>query len=303
MKYDLICIGNITLDFYFKGESLTKKEERFFLAIGGKYFVDQFKESVGGGAVNVAIGTAKNGLTVSVCGKVGDNPFKKIILDKLRENKIAIELIQIEKNFLNISAILLTEEGERTIINFETQHQHLLKDNKLLPKIADTEWVYFGNLPDVTLTEKVEIAKYLKTNGVKIAMNIGVVDARKKLSQILRFLKYADVLILNTHEFSELVKVDYTKIDFRRNLLKEFPFLSMPVLITTDGENGSFGYTINQTFYQPAIKVKRVIDTTGAGDAYTAGFLSEFIKNQDIRKAMLKGAKYAVKILQKIGAN
>ena len=78
--FDLISIGNISIDLYFKGDSLTFEKNRFQLAIGGKYFVDQFHTGVGGGGVNVAIGASKAGIKSAVMGTIGNNPFKKMIL-------------------------------------------------------------------------------------------------------------------------------------------------------------------------------------------------------------------------------
>jgi len=82
--YDIITIGNISVDLYFKGRSLTKDNSRFQLAVGGKYFTDEFYEDVGGGGCNVASGLAKQGYNVAIFGKIGNNSFKEIILKKLK---------------------------------------------------------------------------------------------------------------------------------------------------------------------------------------------------------------------------
>ena len=62
--YDLISVGNISIDLYFKGSTFTKDKDRFHLAIGGKYYSDFFHEDIGGGGVNVAVGVAKLGLRI-----------------------------------------------------------------------------------------------------------------------------------------------------------------------------------------------------------------------------------------------
>ena len=71
----------------------------------------------------------------------------------------------------------------------------------------------------------------------------------------------------------------------------------------SDAEKGSYGYFKKEKYYQKAVKTKKIIDTTGCGDAYTAGFISEYIKSNNIRLSMLSGAKYASKKLGRIGAN
>ena len=70
------------------------------------------------------------------------------------------------------------------------------------------------------------------------------------------------------------------------------------------GRGGSYCYDGNQVYYMRAMPISKVLDTTGAGDAYTAGFISGYFKYKgDIVKAMETGAHYAVKIIEKVGAN
>jgi len=124
--YDLISVGNISVDLYFKGQSFTKNKERFQLALGGKYYADYFHEDIGGGGVNVAVGATRLGLRTAVFGKIGNNSFKEMILKKLADKKVSTELCQIEDDYYKISSIILTDEGERTLINYETP-SHMLK--------------------------------------------------------------------------------------------------------------------------------------------------------------------------------
>src|SRR3990167_10100712 len=123
--YDLISVGNISVDLYFKGQSFTKNKERFQLAIGGKYYADYFHEDIGGGGVNVASGVAKLGLRTAVFGKIGNNPFRDVIFKKLTDKKISTEFCQIENDYYKISSIILSENGERTILHYETPSRML----------------------------------------------------------------------------------------------------------------------------------------------------------------------------------
>ena len=75
------------------------------------------------------------------------------------------------------------------------------------------------------------------------------------------------------------------------------------ILIITDAEKGSFGYYKNEKYFQEAIKPEKIIDTTGGGDAYTAGFIAEYLKTKNIKFSMESGAKYAAEKLSRIGAN
>ncbi len=302
--YDLISIGSISIDLFFKGKSLTFKDNRFQLAVGGKYVVDHFYENLGGGGANVAIGARRNGLKTAVLAKVGNNPFKKIILEKLEDEKVSIHLCQFEDDYLNLSAILLNEKGERTIVHFPSPHQHIIGSIHDKFKLLKTNMVYFGSLTDVALEEKIELLKFLNNNHILTIMNIGVHDCRRTKHQIEELLKPVDILILNGHEFADLAKAPYRDIHFKENIINWYsPFLKTKTVVITEGANGSYAYFEGKVYHQEAVKPARIIDTTGAGDAFTAGFIAEYFKSRDLEQSMEKGARYASKILTKIGAN
>lgn len=301
--YDLITFGNITADLYFKADNLTTKGKRFYLAIGGKYFLDDFKLHIGGGGTNVAVGVKKNRLKTAVCGVIGNNEFRKAILHKLKLKGVSQKLILFNQQHMNLSVILLKEDGSRTIINYESPKQDLYIHSKLLKKIKNTKAVYLGNLPDVPLKERVRLLKFLKKNNILIFINLGTSDTKRRRKELLPLLNLADVLIINRYEVAEVLKKDAKNLDLKENIKKLLPVLRNKLLVITDAENGSFAYDDNNVYYQKAIKPKKIIDTTGAGDGYTAGFISEYLKSEDVKRAMKKGASYASKIIGKIGAN
>jgi sugar/nucleoside kinase (ribokinase family) len=302
--YDLISIGTISVDLYFKGKSFTFKNNRFALAIGGKYVANQFDLKIGGGGANVAIGVAHHGFKTAVIGKVGNNPFKKIILDYLDTHNVKTNLIDQEDDYYNLSAILLTQKGERTIIHYATPHQHLFSEKNSLLGLTRTKMIYLGNLPDVSLTQRVKLLKFIGKHKITRVLNLGVIDCRKPKDQLKEILKETDILIINGYEFSEMVKAFHRDIHFQEDIISWYiPILFEKIVIITEGEKGSFGYYRGKVFYQRALKPAQIVDTTGAGDAYTAGFISEFLKSYDIEKSMKKGAIYASHILAKIGAN
>lgn len=299
--YDLISVGNISVDLYFKGQSFTKNKERFQLALGGKYYADYFHEDIGGGGVNVAVGATRLGLRTAVFGKIGNNSFKEMILKKLADKKVSTELCQIEDDYYKISSIILTDEGERTLINYETP-SHMLKSFLLHKGLKASKNIYFSTLVDLDLDEKRKMISYLKGDETLTFVNLSIIDCRGSIIKLQKIFDALDVLIVNTHEYSELIKKRYEEINFKK-LDINLPYLKNRIVIITDAERGSYGYSKGKKFYQEAIKPKKIIDTTGAGDAYTAGFIAQYIKSGDVESSMLQGAKYATEKLGRIGAN
>jgi len=301
--FDLISIGNISADLYFSADDLTKKGDRLSLAIGGKYRSEEFRMSVGGGGANVSIGGRKNGLKTAVVGMVGNNVFRKGIMQRLKVAKINTFHLMFSQTAANISILLLQKNGERTVIAHQASHEHILEEAHVSSRKFKTRAVYFGNLPHVSVKERRSLMKALKAKGIEIFVNIGPLDCCRPKTYINALLENVDVLILNTHEFGDLVQKNPSKINFRASVLGMLPIMKDKILIITDGKNGSYGYEAKNVFHCPIVKEKKITDTTGVGDAYTAGFIASYLRNEDVQRAMKAGSRYASKIIAKIGAN
>jgi len=302
---DLLTLGSISIDLYYKGKSLTEVDGRIELAMGGKYYVDHFYEGLGGGGANVAIGVARAGLKSGLMSKIGDNPFKEIILSKLKAKSIEFkEFCDIKDDYINISSVLLNSKGEKTIVNYRTGHEQILNHDDDCQKLDKAKAVYMANLSKATITERMKILKYAKDKEKMVFANLNVTDCRRPLEDIMHFISVIDGLIINGHEYADIIKTPYESIDFDSNVVEKYaPFSPEKILVITDGRRGSYCYFENKVYRQKAVRVDNILDTTGAGDAYTAGFIAEYLKSKDIQKAMEEGAKYAVDILGKIGAN
>lgn len=302
---DLLTIGTVTIDLYYKGESITENDGRLELAVGGKYFADHFYEGLGGGGANVAIGVVKAGLKAGVIAKIGNNPFKRLILAGLDEAKVAHkDLCDLEEEYINISSILLNKTGEKTVINYRTPHQHIIEKESDFEKILKGKNLYMANLSKVALTERIDILRFAKKHNIQVFANLNVTDCRRPIEQIMHFARYVDVMIINGYEYADLIKKPYESIDFDENIVKKYaPFNEDDLLVITDGKKGSYAYYEGKVYRQPAVKTKDVVDTTGAGDGYTAGFIASYIQTQDVKSSMKAGAEYAVSIITKLGAN
>lgn len=302
---DLISIGTVSIDLYFTGESLTHDKDRFEFAIGGKYFAEKFFENLGGGATNVAIGTTREGLKTALLAKIGNNPFKKLIVQKLKEVGVTYEhFCQYDDNYMNISSIFVTKQGEKSLVNYRSPHQHLFAGEEEFAALKQARAIYLANLPSVSLTDRIQILRYAKKHNIITFANIGVVDCRRSVEQIKHFLKHVDVLIINGHEFADMVKVPYKEINFHQNIvMKYIPYFLDQTLVITDGEKGSYAYHTAISYRYGIEKPTKMIDSTGAGDGYTAGFIAEYLTSKDIERAMAAGAQYSAKILAKMGAN
>ena len=123
--YQLVAVGDITVDMFFQGKSLTRDKERFKLAIGGKYYTDAFHHGLGGSAANVSIHAAQLGLDSAAVAKVGENAFKNMIIQHLARKTVSTEFLTFDREHISISNVLLTEGGERTIVKYSDPKDHI----------------------------------------------------------------------------------------------------------------------------------------------------------------------------------
>lgn len=227
-----------------------------------------------------------------------------MILETLEAKSISFIHSKITDDHLNISCILLSENGEKTVINYQSPNQHLFSEDHDYSFLDRTSSVYMANMPDVSFTEKLRLAKYIKQQGKLLFANFGVVDCRRSKEQIIQLIEQIDVLIVNGHEFADIVKTAYERISFNRDILGfYFREFKDKTFIVTEGAKGSYAYVQGKHFHQEAVKPAKILDSTGAGDGYSAGFISEYIQTGDVQKSMLAGSEYAAKILAKVGAN
>jgi fructokinase len=104
-----------------------------------------------------------------------------------------------------------------------------------------------------------------------------------------------DILIGNENEIKELTN--------KKNLLDSMNQLKElnKLIVITRSENGSLAIKNNEIVNCDSTKVDKILDLTGAGDLFAAGFLKEYLEKSDIKKCLMTGSVLASKIIQKIG--
>jgi fructokinase len=167
--------------------------------------------------------------------------------------------------------------------------------------IKDYEIIFLeGYLWDKGISEEMfkNVIQLAKKNNVRIAMSLSdifcVTRHRKDFFKLLK--NDLDILIGNENEINELTK--------KNNLLDSMNELKNinKLIIITRSENGSVAILNNEITNCESIKVEKILDLTGAGDLFAAGFLKEYLDKSDIKKCLQIGSKLAAQVIQKIGA-
>ncbi len=286
----IISVGTATLDI------ILKSKEKFIP--GTKVNIDEVFFSLGGGALNAATTFKNLNLPYKAFFRLGKDLIGKIIFGKIKKAKINSKIFFHQGNS-QFSFVFLHSEGERTIFIYRGVSNHFtLKELNQVP-MSDYYYLTTAN------TEVKIFKKFLERIRPK-AKIIFLNPSKRFLENKNSFLalKLVDVLFLNNEEISIVLR----RKNFPLNLGKElYRKLKIPLLVLTLGDKGSLIFHQDKIFKDDIFKPKKIVDTTGAGDAFGSAFLGSLvlakeINEENIKRAILWGSANASANLEKLGA-
>ena len=259
-------------------------------------------EMSGGSVANTIAGFANLGGTTAYIGKVKADQLGTIFNHDMRSLGVDIRLEAAKEGAPTArSHVLITEDGQRTMQTYLGACLELgLADITELtigtPKAMLLEGYVWDIAEGPALANKA--AQIGKVNGSKVALSLSdsfcVERHRDAFVDFVR--QYADVIVADEEEVFALLETK--TIDETLDALQDFDNL----FAITRSENGSVIVHNDNKVVQTATSVEEVIDTTGAGDAYSAGFLYGWSNDQPLDVCAKYGTYCATKVIQQLGA-
>ena len=312
MSKKILGIGNAIIDV------LAKVEDDFInknnLTKGSMKLVNQnefenlknnikIEKVVAGGSVaNSMVGIAHLKGDSSFIGKISADKFGEMYKNSLKD--INVDFPYEEKNETlptGASIILITPDSERTMCTYLGVSSHLSAEDINENNILDYELIFLeGYLWDKGISERMfkHVINLAKKNKIKVAMSLSDIFCVTRHKQDFYNLLRNDINILigNENEINELVN--------KKNLIESISQLKElnKLIVVTRSDKGSLAIHNNEVINCESIKVDKVLDLTGAGDLFAAGFLKEYIERSEIKNCLITGSKLASRIIQKIGA-
>lgn len=297
----VICIGSVSKDIFFPTneallldtpDDITAKQKIAF-ELGGKYRVKDRYEAVGGVAANVACGLARLGHPVSVYSCVGDDDMGKSILRSLDEEGVQTGRIERLKHAkTDLSAIVVMEQnGERTIFHNRDANERL---EVASANLRGTEWLFVSALNGDWQKNLTTIVAAKKMHGAKLALNPGQHNIKDDAKRMAEIIAEVDVLLLNKDEAIELLlhsnsKPTNEELNDERYLLTALYSLGAKVIGMTDGKRGAWGFDGKEYWHCPIHTRDKVVDSTGAGDAFGSGFFAAILSGLSLSDALRYG--------------
>ena len=314
--YDIITFGSATRDINLKSTGFkTVKDDKdsvtgegICLALGSKIDIDDIKYTSGGGGTNTAATFAKQGFKTAFCGAIGVDSAGLEVVKELKGMRIDLRFLQKRKEKSTNQSVIISAGNEdsstgsgqdRTILVYRGASE--LMDGKTIPwNKLKTKWFYVAPLSGLLCDTFEELVDFAKKNNIKVAVNPSKQQLSLPIEQLKIIFSKVDILFLNQEEASFLTKISFKE---EVEIFKKLDEMCGGVAVMTKGGDGvvvSDGKYIYSAKPNPS---REIVDTTGAGDSFASGFLSDFIRyDGDIEKAVQLGLGNSEANLKEIGA-
>jgi fructokinase len=291
---DILCVGEVLIDFIGHQEDVLINETR------------DYHRYLGGSPTNVAMNSTRLGLNATMVAAVGNDGFGSYIFEKLSDVGVNTSHITTLDNKSTSVIFVSRSEGTPDFIPFRAADCCIYEEQistEILSKTKIFHTTCFAlskNPAQKTILKKAKEAHDL---GCKLSIDI---NYAKKL---WKSQKKAFKVIKNYCQFNPLIKI--SEDDMLRLFEKELPHEDIFKFFHDQGVEtvcltlGSKGVKLSQKgkgiIQMPAIKIDKVMDSTGAGDAFWSGFLFAYIKEKTINECLDIALKLAALKLQNVG--
>jgi sugar/nucleoside kinase (ribokinase family) len=253
----------------------------------------------GGAAANVASWLAVSGTPAHLIARVGDDPAGKTVLAELDKYGVEHSQTIVPGANTGVVVVLVDALGERTMFPDSGANSGLsLAD---LPPLEGFTAVYLSGYPLVNPRSRsgaLDILRSVKEHGLPVIFDPSTVGVLLEvgLNQVREWLTLVDVVILNEEE-AHFFSGKNNPVDAATDLLTLTPL----VVIKRGGQGALAQARGTQLVQIPAIDVA-VVDTTGAGDAFAAGFIQSWIRSADLLDGLNNGTILAARCVGHVGS-
>jgi fructoselysine 6-kinase len=235
------------------------------------FFPQQKKYFAGGNALNQSIRLSSQGINCHFVGALGDDNHGNKIYSLLKQNNVDVALVEILKGHTANNRIINDDFGER--FGEEGAWNGGVFENY---KISEETWQKISNF-DIWTTHS-SCPNFQQT-----------LARRGNSSLIVDYLHLPAFQVLA----DTITNVDIAYVGGDVEMIEKLAELSTKntsLIVLTLGKSGSIAFYKGQQFMQPALPAN-VVDTTGCGDAFQAGFTYSYLRHNDIQQALLSGSE------------
>lgn len=289
MKYDFVAFGDITTDAFIRLKDahvtckINNEDCEICMPFGTKIPFESVTEVVAvGNGPNAAVAVARLGLTSAPVVHIGGDMNGEACLNALKERGTSVEYVFKHPDMRTNYHYILQYGAERTILIKHELYPYKLPEFSEMPA-----WFYLTSLPEETLEHQLEIARFARANGIKLAFQPGTFQMKLGVQKMKEVYEASEIFFCNKEE-AQLI-LDTKETDMKK-LLEGVQKLGPKIPVITDGRNGAYVLEESGAYFipmypDPAPPVSR----TGAGDATASTTVAYIIKGLPPREALMRG--------------
>ncbi len=287
MTFDIVGFGALNLDKLFKVNIIAKKEE--------EGFVTEFKISGGGSAANTIVGLARLELKTGFIGKVASDMEGKFLLDELKEEGVDVNGIIITKTGRSGKVMgYIDHNGDRALYVDPGVNNQLEYADINLEYVSGTKYIHLSSfVGEKPLDAQKRFIDQL--SGMKVCFDPGALYARRGFNELKPIIQRSFAVLPNELEIKLLTGQSYEQG------AKTFLELGAEIVGVKLGKQGCYVTDGKENHTIKTYNVE-VVDTTGAGDAFNAGFIYGLLKGKDLFECGRIGNFVASRCISQIGA-
>lgn len=295
---DMITIGDTKLDTFVLLNSASLQcsvkmpECLLCLEYGAKIAVEVVHSQIAGTAPNVATGLARMGRKTAVISNMGNDGTFALALETFKKEGVSSRLIHIVPKEPSAYSVVLNYHGDRTLLT-----SHVKRAYRFPKPLPRTKWMYVSEMGQGYETLYRSVTAYAKADHTKVVLNPGSIQISERKSFLFNLIKVTDVMFANLEEAQAIAGDATTEI---HKLAVSLWKLGAKHVVITDGKNGACNFDGNQMTHMPVFPV-HAVETTGAGDAFSTGYLGAIMTGESFDTALRWGAANSASVVKHVG--
>ncbi|KAF5416056.1 MAG: putative sugar kinase [Candidatus Methanogaster sp.] len=282
---EIIGIGALNIDKLYIVERIG--------AAGEELGIDSVSEQPGGSAANTIAALARLGIRTGFVGRVGDDADGAYLRSEMAKDGVDTRGIEVARGRTGSAIVLVDPDGERSMYVHPGVNDALSLTPENLSCIKSARYLHLSSFVGETVIDVQN--EILDLSKARISFAPGMLYVRRGLDALRGIISNARVVFLNRDEMEMLTGSGY------RGGAGELNEIGAEIVVVTLGGDGCYIRTSDTEISIPGLAA-RVVDTTGAGDAFSAGFLYGLLADEPLGVCGRLGNFVAAKCIEAVGA-
>ena len=276
MTYHAVGFGAINLDKLYQVNKIARED--------AESFIKDLKISCGGSSANTIIGLSRLGLKTALIGKTAQDSEGELLLENLKNEGVESRgIISTPEGRSGNVMGFVDEAGERALYVDPGVNDRINLEEIDLDLVFNTKILHLTSFVGASINAQEELLEKLPPE-ITVSLDPGRIYAEYG-EKLARILKRTDILLINRAELKILTQKKYKSIDEEIKSLRNF---DIDIIVVKLGDAGCYA-TDGETNIKIESFPVECKDTTGAGDAFNAGFLYGHIKRRTLKESCIIG--------------